>query len=437
MPIGRLITVFDRFTLPRNLLLPGEKSPHENFMRLHLFRALVLLLIGLLIWLAEIWLKLALPFENILLVIAWLGLTLLIGYWRLFTNRSRGESEIFIYLLSDTLAITALLYYAEGASNPFVSYYLLLLAIASATIRATYVWLLTLLAVACYSGLMWLVEPSPHANHNFNLHLWGMWASFMVSATLLGLFGSRMAESLRKYQRQLAKSRENTLRDEQILAIGAMAANTAHELGTPLSTIAVVLSDMALSADQGSELGEDIELLQGQLSVCQEKLAKLKQQADLTKDEPDTVEFSHYIHDILNQWQVIRPSAHYTLTVDADNSPLFHPLPTLRHGLLNLLNNAADVSPDAVSIHLSWTPEWLQISIKDQGPGLSKQQKKLLGKPFQSSKRNGLGIGFFLANATIERMGGVIRLADNEASGTLLLISFPNHSNSTQPEATL
>jgi two-component system sensor histidine kinase RegB len=154
------------------------------------------------------------------------------------------EAKLFLELLADVAALTALLYLSGGSTNPFVSLYLLPLIIAATALTARYAWAMAGLTIACYSALMFFYLPLGHGHemHSsaFNLHVLGMWANFLVSAVLIASFVATMSASIRGRDRELAIARARALRDEQVVALGTFAAGAAHELGTPLSTIAVL-----------------------------------------------------------------------------------------------------------------------------------------------------------------------------------------------------
>ncbi len=155
-----------------------------------------------------------------------------------------GDAELFFELLADVGCLTALLYLSGGSTNPFVSLYLLPLTIAAAALPARYAWSMAGLTVTGYTLLLFFFRPLGHdqSMHSsaFNLHILGMWITFLVSAMLIASFVTTMSASIRVRDRELAAARERALRDEQVLALGTFAAGAAHELGTPLATIAVL-----------------------------------------------------------------------------------------------------------------------------------------------------------------------------------------------------
>ena len=327
------------------------------------------------------------------------------------------EREVLSHLIADAIFLTFILFHSGGAVNPFVSYYLVLLAICATALEKKRVWSLVLVTIAGYSYLM--VNSSLHSHGDqgvFAWHLWGMWLNFLLMAVLIGFFVSRMGESLRQNQMLLTRERENALRNEQIVAVGNMAAGTAHELGTPLSTMSVVLKELENDCKDGKNLEckDDIVLLQEQVGVCKERLKTFSKLANSHFEKLHPVQVTEFMENLLDQWRVVRPDAEYNFFCRQENSPFIIPDYTLRHALMNLLNNAVDASQSAIDIILRWDDENIFIRIDDKGPGMSKDALNSLGHLFYSSKSGGMGLGFFLANATIERMGGKIKILENK-----------------------
>jgi len=160
--------------------------------------------------------------------------------------RAVSNLELFAQLGADVAALSILLYYGGGSTNPFVSLYLLPLVIAAATLPGRYTWGMAALTAACYSLLMVYYIPLPHIHQHgddaFNIHVLGMWLGFVISAVVVAYFVVQMAQAVRSRDEMLARVREEVLRNERIVALGTQAAGAAHEMGTPLSTMAVVIA---------------------------------------------------------------------------------------------------------------------------------------------------------------------------------------------------
>jgi len=222
--------------------------------------------------------------------------------------------------------------------------------------------------------------------------------------------------------------RERALRDEGILAIATQAAGAAHEFNTPLSTMRTLLPELRREHIGDTSLAEDLELLEGQVDRCRTILREMVAfgKAQLSQ-EPERLEVAAFIHGCLERFQLLRPEAELDLTLDQEIARVvLRTPPGLRHALLNLLNNAADASAvnhsHAVALQVSRDGEWLQLSVRDHGPGFGADgELTLLG---YSQKQTGLGIGLALAEATAERLNGEL-IARNAERGAEVCLRLP------------
>lgn len=342
-----------------------------------------------------------------------------------------GDGELFAELLADVAALTALLYLSGGSTNPFVSLYLLPLSIAAIALPPRYAWAMAVLTMACYSALMFFYRPlgDMHDMHGnaFNLHLLGMWVNFLVSAVLIAAFVASMSMSIRARDRQLAAARERALRDEQVLALGTFAAGAAHELGTPLSTIAVLTRELERDHAAVPRLAEDLTLLRTQVDNCKRIITELTAaagQARAGDAAPQGIE--DFLKSVLERWSLIRPQVRPRIVLaGAGPAPQIVGEETVRQTLINILNNAADASPQDVAVEVRWDARDLIIEVRDRGPGVSEDAAARAGRGLFSTKSEGQGIGLLLANATIERLGGSVTLFNREGGGGCTRVQLP------------
>jgi two-component system sensor histidine kinase RegB len=237
------------------------------------------------------------------------------------------------------------MYYTGGYMNPLISLLLLPLVSAAATLQARYTWVLVLITVGAYTLLLDYFEPLQLAGGStnlFSLHLAGMWITFVVSALMVALFVQRMSASVRERDRALAQAREQMLRQQQVAALGALAAGAAHELGTPLGTMAIIARELELDllGDSGREAAEalgsvekarmkdlhwirearmkdlhgihearmkDLHALQQQIAACKSIVARLQSRAGSGERTP--LAFDAYVNDLVEHWRLIRPGA--------------------------------------------------------------------------------------------------------------------------------
>jgi two-component system sensor histidine kinase RegB len=344
--------------------------------------------------------------------------------------------ELFAYLQLDVVALALLLFFSGGASNPFVSLLLLPLIITAALLPAGCAWMMAGVTVAVYTALMFYHLPLPGmlSGHGpgFQAHLWGMWLVFVISALLIAGFVARLAAALRTRDHQLAQLREQALRDEQILNLGMFAAGAAHELGTPLSTIAVLAKELEHTHGGDVALCSDLRTLRAQVDVCKATLGELLRSADLAADRGTAQPLDELLERTRSRWQLIRPRV--PLRVNCAG-PLPQPAvvapQTVSQTLLNLLNNAADACPRGVDLDGRWDAGRVVIEIHDRGPGLLPEVAHRAGDAFFSTKDGGTGIGLLLANATLERLGGQVSLWRDPRGGTCTRINLPAQIGTT------
>ncbi len=403
--------------------LPG----HIQLRRLVNLRSLTVAAQLFALWLAWHVLKLDLAWLAMLLGIAALAAVNLLTLLRLRSARPVTNPELFAQLAIDVCVLSLLLYYAGGSTNPFVSLYLLPLVIAAATLPAAYTWSMAALTTACYSWLMIYHIPLPQKememDNPFNVHVMGMWMGFVISAIVVASFVVRMAKAVRSRDELLVEVREEILRNERIVALGTQAAGAAHELGTPLSTMAVVINELQRASLEPDELRDSLVLLDEQVRLCRRILDKMMsnaQEGGASKMQAA----DEFIAEVLNEWQLLRPAAHYQYRGE-ERMPAISVDVTLRAALMNLLNNAKDASELAIEISARCDGARFIVEIRDKGLGLSEEVTLKAGSAFFTTKPQGRGLGLFLANATIERMGGTVRLYNREGGGATTEVSLP------------
>lgn len=411
--------------------LPG----HSQLRRLVALRSMAVT--AQLLTLAAVWkiLELELNWQPMLLTIAALAAINLYSWLRLRSGKPVPNKELFAQLCVDVLALSVLLYYSGGSTNPFVSLYLLPLVIAAATLPGRYTWGMAALTSVCYSVLMFYYIPLPH-NHQhdgdsaFNAHVVGMWLGFVFSTVVVAYFVVQMAQAVRNRDETLARVREEILRNERIVALGTQAAGAAHELGTPLSTMAVVIGELQHEAAAQPGWHDALGILNEQVRGCKRILDKILANAQVSVATP-LQPADRLMAEVLDEWQLLRPTAQYRYHSDgAQPAPLINVDATLRAALMNLLNNAADAAPasdasQAIEIRTRWDAASFTLEIHDHGKGLSEEAELKAGSAFFSTKAEGHGIGLFLANATLERLGGSVRLFNRAQGGATTEIILP------------
>ena len=287
----------------RNLSTKTQTSVRQNLRWLYILRNLMMLSEVLLIILAVYGLGIKLPEQQLWLVVMSTGAINIYTSMRLDTDDPVTELEIFSQISIDVFIIAALLYLTGGASNPITWVFLLPLMITAIMLPQTYAWYMVILTTSMYTMLIAFNVPLPsiepqmpdpqgmrsdlqhyimlqHAHtmndkSYFSLHMFGMWFGFVFSAGLVAYFVAELARTLRFQERNLADARENALRDERVVALGTLAASAAHDMGTPLGTMAIVTHELEQDypSHRYPDLYEKMIIMQQQISRCKEALS--------------------------------------------------------------------------------------------------------------------------------------------------------------------
>ncbi len=399
-----------------------------NLRRLVTLRAIAITGQLLAVWTAVVPLNMPLLLQPLVMILAGMALANVLTGLRLRRPWPVHDTELFAHLLLDVFAFTGLLYFAGGSTNPFAPLYLLPITLAAAALPRAHVWSMVAVTAACYSALLFFYVPLPgaHAMHDdaFQLHVAGMWTGFLLSAGLIAWFAARMNATLRERDRLAAEMREQALRHERVLALGTLAAGAAHELGTPLSTLAVLLKD----ARADEPLGErKIGVLRDQVGRCKEILSSLTAQAGAARAEGGkSVALDGWLREILDKWRAMRPEVSVQEDLAGDEPvPQVFAEQTLSQAITSILNNAADASPRLIELSARWPGDTLTVEIADRGPGLAPGLSGQLGASPVTTKDEGLGLGLFLARTTVQRLGGDLTIASRKGGGTVCRLTLP------------
>jgi two-component system, sensor histidine kinase RegB len=367
--------------------------------------------------------------------LAGLATLTMVSLWRCGKGWPVSDGEFLLQLMLDVLIWTALMYFTGGANNPFVSYYIVPLVISAAVLPWRFTWLVAATSLGAYSLLLYYYRPfplfTPHASMGHgsgtNIHILGMWFNFLFSAGLITYFVVRMAAQLRIQEARAIAQREQRLRSDQIMAVASLAAGTAHELGTPLSTMTVLVDEMLADESLSRQSREDCQLLQEKIHQCRETLNDLSRTAELNgTDEVSMAGLGHFASQTVKRWAVRRPSVSYQLTsLGKGPTPEIAQDPTLGQALENLLNNGADAGSEQIAVSYDWTASEARIEVRDWGSGINPQLLEDIGKPIIRASGSGLGIGLLISHATVERYGGRIELQNAPERGAIATMYLP------------
>ncbi|MBL8478320.1 MAG: HAMP domain-containing histidine kinase, partial [Sterolibacteriaceae bacterium] len=405
--------------MPAFPVADGAANLYLDQRRSILLRWWLLLAAAIAVSSAPTLLGLALPLPPMLAVLAALAGFNAWLQWR-SPQASVPAGELFGQLCVDLAALTVLLYLSGGAANPLISLLLIPVAVAALSLPGRLTALVTVLAVLAYSLLTGFYLPLAidDVARAARLHLAGMWLTFVVSAAMIAWFVARMTASIRERDRDLAAAREQALRDERVVALGALAAGAAHELGTPLATIAVLVGELEREPSLDGEARADLALVREQVALCKGIIGGMAARSGATRAaETPPQDAAAWLRAVLGRWQAMRPRASAAIHAAGDGAvPLVLADPALEQAVANLLNNAADADVGEIRIELDWDSAWLRIAIRDRGPGFSAEVLRRGGRETLAGARGGAGIGLLLAFSAVERAGGRIGL-DNPPGG--------------------
>lgn len=406
-------------------------QPSGNALNLRrvLWLRLIILSAGVIaVWIAVKYWHLHISSFALLVILGAMIVISIASYIRLFLRWPVTDIELFSQLLLDVLALTAVLYFTGGSTNPFAPFYLLPLTLTAVSLPGFYTWVMMLFTLGCYTLLLFYNVPMPamHGGHgtDFRLHEMGMWFGFLLSAIIIAGFAVKMSATVRNRDKKIAELRAQQLHQEHILALGTLAAGAAHELGTPLSTMAVLLNDM--DAEQVIN-DRKLQTLRDQVKRCKTILGSLSAAAGEIRAESGSAQpLDQFLTSLLQDWLKSRTEIQiqYELT-GTKPAPEVIIDQTITQAILNILNNAADASPDDVRVDAGWTEDELRIDVADRGEGLSSDLLSQAGKSIRSTKKDGLGLGLFLSYTTLQRLGGDVQLLDRDEGGTLCRIILP------------
>ena len=327
----------------------------------------------------------------------------------------------------DIAELAALLYLTGGLENPFAFLLLGPVLISATALPPRMTLLIGTFAMVCATVLVFVHYDLPwDAEDPLQLpeiYMVGVWLSILLAIGYIGVYTWQIAEEARQLSDALAATELVLAREQHLSQLDGLAAAAAHELGTPLSTITVVVREIERALDPKSPHAEDVKLLREQAQRCREILAKI---TELPTGEPfDRTPLSALIEEAVAPHRNFGISIGVTLPPDRTSEPAGARNPAIRYGLGNLIENAVDFAHRRVEIFAQWTDEEVSITISDDGPGFAPEVVDRLGAPYVTHRRPGsrgpegdedavfgLGLGFFIAKTLLERSGAKLSLTN-------------------------
>jgi two-component system sensor histidine kinase RegB len=353
---------------------------------------------------------------SVIALSAWLNVALRLG----FSLTQRLEPERAAWLLAfDIAELAVLLFLTGGLENPFAFLFLAPVLLSATALPPRITILLGGFAILCATVLVFVHYPLPwDPDDPLELpwiYLLGVWFSILLAIGFISVYAWQITEESRQIAEALAATELVLAREQHLSQLDGLAAAAAHELGTPLSTIFVVVKELERALEADSPHLDDVRLLREQAQRCRDILSKL---TELSTGEPfDRIPLPALIEE------VVAPHRNFGIAIDValqhePAPPMGARNPAVLYGLGNFLENAVDFAQGRVEVTADWTEDDVAVTISDDGPGFAPEIMDRLGEPYvRSSKRRrmnagsettGLGLGFFIAKTLLERAGATV-----------------------------
>jgi two-component system, sensor histidine kinase RegB len=384
------------------------------------------------------------PCLGIVALSAWLNIFLTLR-WR--ANSRLSAKPAGLLLGYDILQLAALLFLTGGLENPFAFLFLVPVTVSAASLPLVWTVGLSALAFGCASLLAFQHFPLPWSSSAPLIlpptYLIGMWAAISSGLVFTTIYVRRIAQESKQMSEALNATELVLAREQRLSALDGLAAAAAHELGTPLATIALVAKEMQRETSVNSLHKEDLDLLVSQSVRCREILSRLANREAPEDDIYNMAKMPVLIEDLVAPLRgpdikVVIDIASAETTVPTE--PVFRRNPAINYGLSNLIENAIDFADQQVLITVRWTTSILSITVVDDGPGFQLSIMDRLGDPFVTSRpgydqnhdpergrHEGMGLGFFIAKTLLERSGAIVSLANRKLPdrGATVLVTWP------------
>ncbi len=332
---------------------------------------------------------------------------------------------------ADILLFTVLLFFTGGTSNPFSAFYLVYIALAAVVLPPRLSFALVAFALFCSSLLfashVSLPNESDHHHEDLGWRLRGSWVALGAAASLIVYFLNRVLRELSERERELEEARWSNARKERLASLATLAAGAAHELASPLATIAVAATELEKQLGGKPELGgalEDAALIRSQVERCRAVLDQLA---------TDAGQGAGALPRKLSTWDLLERASEgleaprLEISVAEGAESLCAPEKPLVQALRSLIKNGLEASvPEKVAITVTHQNDGVRFRIEDRGPGMSPDVAERAGEPFFTTKgKNGMGLGLFLARSVAEQLGGALELESRSGSGTRATLFLP------------
>ncbi|WP_404479590.1 ATP-binding protein [Novosphingobium sp. BL-52-GroH] len=351
-------------------------------------------------------------------------------------RRSFSQRELFSALMIDVVALCWQLYHSGGATNPFTFLFLLQIVIGAIILEARWSWLVALNACLCMVLLTFhhvpLRLPDRYAAEHFHLYIYGSLFCFVLAAVLLIVFVARLDRNRRDSDAQLAAFRQQVAEEDHIIRMGLLASGAAHELGTPLASISVILGDWSREplVANDPDMAADLADVRRELARCKTIVSGILMSAGEVRGiDPAVTGVRAFIEDIAAEWRARIPGELRLVDRVSEDVRIIAD-PGLRQVIGNVVDNAAEVSPELVVME-AWLEDAgdgprLVLTVSDRGPGFAPEMLDRIGQPYASTKgRDGGGLGLFLVVNVIRKLGGSVSVENRRDGGASVQLVIP------------
>lgn len=339
-------------------------------------------------------------------------------------------------LVLDIVLLTILLALSGGPANPFSLLYLVQITLSAVVLSRTWTWSLGLLSIVGFGCLFFYHLPlsvfeGHHAIGNFSAHLVGMWIAFVTAALLISILIGKVSLTLRNHEQELLRLQSLVARQERVSSLAALAAKAAHQMGTPLGTIAIVAKELELYArdvETNEHVSAEAKLIRSEVERCSQILREMSSQgAELTGESPAVIAIDALLQNLRESFPEPQRNA---IEVDAPRElSASLPIETTRQVLSALVKNAFEASSTGQTVHVAGEAESgvLRFIVKDSGIGMAPEVLHRIAEPFYSTKRpeRGMGLGTFLVRVFAEDMGGALIFDSAVNQGTTAILELP------------
>jgi two-component system, sensor histidine kinase RegB len=352
-------------------------------------------------------------------------------------SRPVHERQIAIVMMLDIGVLTGLLYFTGGPNNPFAFLYVVQIALATVLVTARWTWMLVGLSFVGFGILLVANQPLEIPDGR---RVVGMWVALGVASAFVVYFLRRITGALAERDAELTYARGLAARQERLASLATMAAGAAHELSTPLGTVALAAKELerALTRTADPELAADARLIREQVGRCRMILEQMAQGAGTVGESVAMCTVGELVDEVLVGIRDA-PAVHRDIPTALAATPLRLPPRAVSQALRSLVTNAQDASPPTSAVVVSARSDGttLELVIRDRGAGMPTEILERIGEPFYTTKPpgRGMGLGLFLARAVVEAVGGTLQIDSTTGVGTEVRVALPTDVSQQEQSA--